>query len=240
MCAGTGMHPDAQWVSESWYPTGSPFTVAGGRGDAARDFMNKAFGSGMHDGTHGRDAFPSEAKLEKYGPAFRAFCEEMRDSSEGCWHHAITQDEADALVAGRRLHDLTRRRVQDPDGTWRSEPVEGAVTAEAVNAWSRGKGMGHDAINQHICVRQRVKRLGLPHECVACDGHQRQHTEAAARLELVVWWLHPRKGASRGIEVREIQQAELPDVHAFLATAARRSAERFEKVVAALGTGATA
>lgn len=240
VCAGTGMHPDAQWVSESWYRTGSPFQPPDARGQAGRDFMNQMFGSNLHDGVHGVDSFPSEKTLAKYGPAFRAFCEEMRDGA-GEWCHDITQDEADALVAANRLHDLTRRRVQDDDGKWRSEKVEGPVTAEQVNAWSRGRGMGHDAINRAICIRRRLERLGLPHACVACDGHARQHTEAAARLELVLWWLHPRKGCSRGIEVREVQEHELPEVYAFLATAAQRSAERFAKVVEqAQGQGASA
>ncbi len=62
--------------------------------------------------------------------------------------------------------------------------------------------------------------------CDRCDeGYV--FTEERARLGLTLWVLHPRKGASRGVIVREIQQAELGDVYLVLREAARQNAEAF-------------
>lgn len=230
-CTGNGYHPDAQWVTESWYDQSSPFVAPDPYSERIKQGMNEMFGSNLRDGVHGRNAFPDEATLATYGPEFRAFCEAMRDG-DGSWHDKITQDEADALVDAGRLHDLTRRRVQDADGKWRSEKTGEPVTAEAVNEWERGRGVGHDAINRSICIRRRLERLGVPRSCPTCDGHGHLFTEPAARLALTLWWLHPRKGASRGIEVGRIERAQLPEVYAFLRAAADRSAARFAKVAA--------
>jgi hypothetical protein len=41
--------------------------------------------------------------------------------------------------------------------------------AEDVNKWSRS-GMGHDSINQWICVEVRAKRLGVYGHCSVCSG----------------------------------------------------------------------
>ena len=139
------------------------------------------------------------------------------------WCDNITQDEADALVAegrfphGTRVHD---RKV--------------AVSAEEFNAENRrgARGFGHDAINRYILIEARAKRLGVHGQCEACEGHGSVFTEPAAKLGLVVWYLHPRKGCSRGVRIREIQRKQLPQVFAYLKEAAVRNADRFSKVVA--------
>jgi hypothetical protein len=51
-------------------------------------------------------------------------------------------------------------------------------------------------------------------------------------LALILWWLHPRKGASRGIEIKNIQECDRPAVIDFLKEAAQRNADRFSKVTA--------
>jgi hypothetical protein len=43
----------------------------------------------------------------------------------------------------------------------------------------------------------------------------------------MIWMLHPRKGCSRGVEVLEITESELPMVYAWLREAADRNAKRF-------------
>lgn len=128
------------------------------------------------------------------------------------WHDKITQDEADALVVAGR--------------------VKAGSTAEQINAENGPgrRGMGHDAINRMYLVEARLKRLGLPKTCPACEGSGYTYTEPAAHVSLVLWWLHPRKGCSRGIEVTRLERDDLPAVKAFLAEAATRNADRFKGI----------
>jgi len=132
------------------------------------------------------------------------------------WNDKITQDECDALITAGRIKKK-------------------GVTAEEVNAANRrGSRMladlSHDGINRSILVRQRLKRLGLPHDCPTCEGHGYVYTEGKPHVSLTLWWLHPRKGCSRGIEITRIQREELPEIFGHLRFAADRNAERFSRV----------
>lgn len=137
------------------------------------------------------------------------------------WCDNITQDEADALAEDGRI----------PKGT----------AADVVNGVNRNPRSGHggegvwqhDAINRWILIKARAKRLGVWGHCAACDGDGSIFTEPAGKLGLVLWVLHPRKGASRGVEVESIARDELPAVFKFLAEAADRNAQRFARVVRA-------
>jgi hypothetical protein len=51
-------------------------------------------------------------------------------------------------------------------------------------------------------------------------------------LALILWWLYPRKGTSKIIEVKNIQECDRPAVIAFLKEAAQRNAARFSKITA--------
>lgn len=86
--------------------------------------------------------------------------------------------------------------------------------------------MGHDAINRGILVKARCERLGVPTTCDTCDGHGTVFTAEAAHVNVVLWVLHPRKGCSRGIEVR-LAQDDVPAVFDYLTAAAKRNADRF-------------
>lgn len=184
MCEGTGYHPDALWVSESWYKHKEKF--AGG-------------------------SMPSIELLDKY-PELMAHCLSVK-ANIGEWSSALTQDEVDALWDGHRLQLEFKEKP----------------TAEQVNSWAGGRGFGHDAINSWICIEQRLKRLGIPKTCPKCDGDTRLFT-GPAFVNLVLWVLHPREGASRGVEVR-IEEAEVPEALAYLREAAQRSADRFKGVM---------
>ena len=83
------------------------------------------------------------------------------------WCDKITQDEVDALIEHGRLHDFTHQWT--PGEGWVAIDPPPVVTAEMVNLWSRN-GLGHDAINQWICVETRAKRLGVYGNCPACNG----------------------------------------------------------------------
>ena len=83
------------------------------------------------------------------------------------WSDNITQDEVDALIEHGRLYDFTSEFV--PGEGWKDIDPPPVVTAEIVNEWSKN-GLGHDAINQWICVETRAKRLGVYGECPVCNG----------------------------------------------------------------------
>lgn len=148
-------------------------------------------------------------------------------SESEAWHDKITQDEVQALVDAGRLMDFTHEFVAGEG--WKPKVPAAVPTAAEVNAWERGRGIGHDCINRHILTQQRIKReLGLQdHRCPSCEGHGYIYTAPAPHVTLTLWWLHPRKGCSRGIEVNNIQRKELPAVQRFLKEAAQRNADRF-------------
>lgn len=150
------------------------------------------------------------------------------------WDSKITEDEVDALIARGRLRDLTHEWVDDE---WRSKGTR--PTADEVNAWhggrGRGAGLGHDGINRWILVETRAKRLGVYGHCDACVGKGHIYTEPKAHVSLTLWWLHPRKGCSRGIEIERIEEHEIPAVAKFLATAEERNRARFAGVARIIG-----
>jgi hypothetical protein len=60
------------------------------------------------------------------------------------------------------------------------------------------------------------------------DG--RIYDEPEARVALQLWFIHPRKGASRGVYIKNIEEKEVPEVIAYLKEAAERNANRFSKL----------
>ncbi len=165
-----------------------------------------------------------------YNPATKQIADDWYDfdGTGRKWCHNITQHEVDALVAANRLIDFTRNWV--PKEGWVPKDPPATVTAEQVNKWSASGGMGHDAINRGICVQARAEREGVYGTCAHCEGHGYVFTKPAAQVNLVLWWLHPRKGCSRGVEIQNIQESELPEVYKLLNEAAERNAERFSKI----------
>lgn len=136
------------------------------------------------------------------------------DSTGRRWCDRLTEDEVDALWAQNRLRFH-----------FSEKPL-----AEQVNAKERTRAGVHDAINRCILVETRAKRLGVWGACEHCQGQGSIYTSEAARLGLVLWMLHPRKGAARGVDVKNIRQDEVPAVLEWLRKAAERNAQRFECV----------
>jgi hypothetical protein len=151
-CGATGYHPDALWVSESFYRHTSPFTLPTEQEDMAKAVM-RGFGSKMDDALP-RGSCPSEELLAKYGKAFREFCEEMRVHGE--WKDRLTQDEIQVL--------WDKGRIGKYDG------FEKCPTVEEMRGFDK-KGIGHDAINRSYLVEARLKRIGIPRTCPKCEGH---------------------------------------------------------------------
>lgn len=106
------------------------------------------------------------------------------------WANSITQEDVQALVDGDRLWDFTRRPInKKQEEDVKKELAEGrnswlpynngyVPTAKEVNEWNL-KGMGHDGINKHICVKAKAKKLGVYGMCEHCngDGHVFQSKE---------------------------------------------------------------
>lgn len=140
---------------------------------------------------------------------YRHQCESVGAPESEAWNDKITQDEADYLIAEGR--------------------GKAGMTAEQFNAQNAqgARGWGHDAINRHLLIRARLKRLGLPEQCPQCDGEGFVYTAPAAHVSLILWMLHPRKGCSRGVEITRIEESDLPVIQEYLATAAQRNADRF-------------
>lgn len=130
------------------------------------------------------------------------------------WHDKITEDELAALKRSMRVLQET--------------------TVAEVNAAQHESGhspfLRHDGINRLILIDARLKRLGLPLRCSACGGSGTRFTREETSLGLTLWVIHPRKGASRGLEIMDITEAQLPAAFDFLRRAAARNAARFAKV----------
>lgn len=87
--------------------------------------------------------------------------------NRNAWSHDITQHEVDALVKENRLMDFTHTWT----GTeWVKKDPPVIPTAEEVNEWSK-QGLGHDSLNQYICVKARAEKLGIFGKCPDCEGH---------------------------------------------------------------------
>ena len=158
------------------------------------------------------------------------------------WSDKITQDEVYELLKRKRLGDFTDYNgYYDEDlqkwlGWVDGERVEVAPptpeqipSVETINQAQHGRGFGHDLINRWICVETRAKRLGVYGHCEHCEGGH-IYDEPEARVGLQLWVLHPRKGASRGVYIKNIEEHEVPQVLAYLKEAAERNADRFSKL----------
>lgn len=105
-----------------------------------------------------------------YNPETKQIDEDWYDFNQTGkrWCDNITQDEVDFLIEKDRLWDFTHNWNYE-DGWTKIIPAP-IVTAEQVNSWNKGKGLGHDSINSMYCVEQRARRLGVFGFCPVCKG----------------------------------------------------------------------
>jgi hypothetical protein len=175
-----------------------------------------------------------------YSPEAKKISDDFYDFAEmgRRWCDKITLDEAKALVDHGRLQTEWDERSR----SWKKrEIVDDAFVREvnAANGYGRRPGsflggLTHDAINRHILIETRCKRLGIPLRCAECKGRGELFVEERAHVALVLWLLHPRKGASRGVEIERVRKVDIPATLIFLRDAAARNAKRFEKATKAL------
>ncbi len=167
-CGGTGYGPAARRFKDEWYgyshfnpaSTGSkPF----GPGHPAIVAMATRNVCGRFDG----DQYVVRPETPSDRPAIAAEARRLaRDCFDSHWSHHLSQADVDALVAADRLRDLTHTYNQK-DG-WKPKDPPYHPTAAEVNEWSLTTFHGPD---NYVCIRERCKREGEPHECDRCKGH---------------------------------------------------------------------
>lgn len=135
------------------------------------------------------------------------------DRTGSKWYSKLTQDEVDALWEAEKLQTYFKEKP----------------TAESVNEMSRENRI-HDSGSMYICLEVRAKRLGIYGYCDECDGKGYLYTEEKASLKLQMWFIHPRKGAGRGVLLKNIKEDEVPIVVEYLKSARDRNYNRFSKL----------
>lgn len=148
-CDGTGLSPRAKAFNDQWLGNAPFDPVAYGATPLTVDHPEiqalARHNVSNHPGYYGvgEDAVRLEA-IRLHG------------LFKGSWSNHLIQADVDALLAAGRLRDLVRNGVVD-------------VTPDAVNAWSI-QGMGHCAMNQHVCLKARCVREGIELWCASCSG----------------------------------------------------------------------
>lgn len=135
------------------------------------------------------------------------------DNNGTRWCDNISQNEVEALWNNGRLKSNFNKKP----------------TAEEVNQKERKEHI-HDAINRIICIEERAKSLNVWGLCKKCNGLGYIYTEDKIHLGLQMWFIHPRKGCSRGVYLKNIEKEEMPLILEYLKEANRRNNERFNKL----------
>lgn len=161
---------------------------------------------------------PETEKLNKEWFAFEdpdyIYISENQRYNNNAWQYHLTKHEVDALWDEGRLHHDFKKKP----------------TAKEVNQWAI-HGMGHDAINQHICVKARGQKMGIYGLCEHCHGSTSIYDpDIKAHVELQMWMLHPRKGCSRGVRLMNIHKEDLPTIYKYLNEAKERFNDKFSKI----------
>jgi hypothetical protein len=102
----------------------------------------------------------------------------------GQWCHHLSQADVNALVEAGRLVDFTSTWSRE-DGWQKIDPPVIPAAAQ-VNEWSL-RGMGHDSINAHVCIRARCEREGFSDTCLTCGGHGSVEKYPGQRAEAEAW-----------------------------------------------------
>jgi hypothetical protein len=157
------------------------------------------------------------------------------------WHDKITDVEVLALAKAGRLHHFSMDRFYFDEDTnnwmeWKDgkrvalSTMPKLPTAEEVNNQEKRGGFGgHDAINRWVCIEARAKHLGIWGKCEHCESGV-IYDEPKASVALQLWYIHPRKGASRGVYIESLEQEDVPEILAYLKEARDRNNERFSKI----------
>ena len=174
-CKGNGYSKRAKELGDMWYgyapfdptstgskPFGSDHPIV--RERAHRNMFFMKYGTDWDKWNKHKDTMPVNEK---------DIAHEARRLSETCfdnhWMHHLSQEDVDALWEEGRLD-------------FKEKP-----TASEVNEWSIGGGMGHDSINNWICVKARCKREEVTDTCPDCKGEGSVWAEDKYRVLSEQW-----------------------------------------------------
>ncbi len=104
------------------------------------------------------------------------------------------------------------------------------LSMEEARERANGKGLGMDALDRYELVEQRAKRRNVFGHCEHCDGDGVNYIDDKAKVGLQLWVLHPRKGCSRGVYIKQIEQEDIPEVIEFLKESKERNEKRFSRL----------
>ena len=100
------------------------------------------------------------------------------------WCHHLNADDVAALVKDGRLYDFTHTWTKGKGWQPKNPPI--IPTPEEVNEWSLS-GMGHDSINQYICVKAACERAREFPTCAQCDGEGTRWPSPEAKAKYESW-----------------------------------------------------
>jgi hypothetical protein len=101
------------------------------------------------DEWYGLDGHEHYIPIKRNGRVFRY--------NDNAHQYHLTQTEVTALIENNRIWDL-RKNDHIP-------------TPEEVNEWAKHELMGHDSLNEWICMNAVMKEKGIDPICPVCNGH---------------------------------------------------------------------
>lgn len=192
VCDRSGLSPQVKLFHDQWYGNAPFDPIAYGAAPltvdhpAIQDFARRNVE--RYPGYYGNEAVAVEREARRLFECWR-----------GSWMHQLIQADVDALVAADRLYDFTRvprtdeqreavcKKIAAGGNSWLMEPNGYTPTADEVNGWSM-RGMGHDAINQSVCVDARCKRERVrQRRCPRCKGEGSVWPSPAIKKQCERW-----------------------------------------------------
>ena len=156
---------------------------------------------------------------------------QLRDTFK-TWIDQLQQDEVNTLVHDGMLKELVQTEYNRETERYELKAGENYPEADTVNAYHKNQST-HNIFyssDMYYFLKAHSAYKGLHFICENCQGKTYEYTDTKCTVNLVLWILHPRKGASRGCEIKNITQPELPEVFHYLNVAAQRCAERVAKI----------
>lgn len=161
-CDESGYSPEAKWWADAWYGQADGYepSITGSRPLTPDDEAVRLFA--RRNVENSPEFYGSATDLAIAREAMR-----LIDLWNKRWAYHLDQDDVQALVDNNRLWDFTAEFI--PGQGWQAKEPPYIPTAAEVNRWNI-LAVGHDSINQWVCVEARVKQLGYELDCRTCQG----------------------------------------------------------------------